>query len=342
MKPYKLNKHSRRHWPKLVLFVGVTALLLGALGFLGIKNLYERNLRAVDSSSHADMIFVVESGMSAPEIADGLEDQKIIRSARAFNQYVRSNELGEAFIAGTYRLKQSMDVPTIVDYLTEGKVAVDLFTILPAKNLEQIKAAFVKEGYADAEVQAALNPALYSGHPALVDKPASASLEGYLYPDSYQMLRGETRPETIIGQSLDEMAEALTPEVRAGMAAQGLSVYQGIILASIVEREVSNKNPNDRPQAAQVFLKRLRIGMPLQSNATDDYPPEYDTYSIAALPPGPISNVSASSLQAVANPAKTDHLYFVAGCDGVTRFSSTIDQHEALKSQHGISGVTCE
>lgn len=342
MKSYKINKHKSRHWPKLLLFFGIAMFLLAFAGFFGIKNLYQRNLQAVDSSAQDDVIFVIESGKSAPEIADNLEKQELIRSARAFNQYIRSRELGESFIAGTYRLQQSMSVQTIVEYLTEGKVAVDLFTILPARNLEQIKAAFIKEGYTEAEVTAAFNPSLYDGHPALVDKPTGASLEGFLYADSYQMLRGETKPETIIEQSLDEMAEALTPEIRAGIAAQGLSVYQGIVLASIVEREVSTKSAADRPQAAQVFLKRLRVGMPLQSNATDDYPAEYDTYSIPALPPGPISNVSASSLQAVANPSKTDYLYFVAGCDGITRYSNTVDQHENLKSQHGISGVTCD
>ena len=82
--------------------------------------------------------------------------------------------------------------------------------------------------------------------------------------------------------------------------------------------------------------------MMLQSNATDQHPDEYDTYNIAGLPPGPISNVSRSSLQAVAAPAGTDYLYFVAGCDGTTRFSETIDQHEALKSQFGIAEITCQ
>src|SRR5690606_37142837 len=116
------------------------------------------------------------------------------------------------------------------------------------------------------------NPAAYLGHPALEGKPLGASLEGYLYPESFQRT-GATTVQSIISQSLDEMAEALTPDIRAGIAAQGLSIHEGIILASIVGKEVSGKNPADRPQAAQVFLKRLKIGMRLQSNATDNYPP---------------------------------------------------------------------
>lgn len=341
MKPYKAGRTNGRRWPKIGLFLVVVILVIAVAGYFGVRNLYERNLEPVDAASTEDIIYTLETGTPPAVAARELEDKDIIRSARAFTQYVRSNELAEEFIAGTYRLKKSMSVPEIVSILTEGKVAKDLFTILPGRPLSRIKQSFISEGFAAAEVEQAFNPASYAGHPALVDKPAAASLEGYLYPDSYQLIKGETRAATIVGQALDEMAEALTPEIRAGMAAQGLSVYDGIKLASIVEGEVSVNNPDDRPRAAQVFISRLEIGMRLQSNATDlaatERGPEYDTYAIAGLPPEPVSNVTKSALAAVAAPSSTDFLYFVSGRDCVTRFSRSQGEHEALIQAHGVA-----
>jgi UPF0755 protein len=339
---YKLrNKHEKR-WPKVVLFTFVLLALSLVAGVFGIRTLYEQNLRAVDLTATQRIVFTVESGDNVAIIAEGLKGKQLIRSKQAFVQYVRTNNLAESFKAGTYSLQQSFDVPTIVGYLVEGKVDKNLFTIFPGQNLEQIKQAMIKiGGFNESDVATAFDPAIYQGHPALVDKPVGASLEGYLYPDSYERIK-ETMPETIIRQSLDEMAEALSPDVRAGIARQGLNVFEGITLASIIEREVGavdiNGQPNDnRQKAAQVFLKRLSIGMMLQSNATDDSPPNYDTYSIAGLPPGPISNVTTSSLQAVSAPANTDFLYFVSGKDCLTRFSGSESEHELLKQQHGVA-----
>jgi UPF0755 protein len=193
-------------------------------------------------------------------------------------------------------------------------------------------------------VDKALYPAQYADHPALADKPTNASLEGYLYPDSYQKT-ADTKPETIIRASLDEMQKHLTPELRAAMSKQGLTVHEGVVLASIVEQEVSKKA--DKPTVAQVFLLRLKKGMPLGSDVTAfygsikagqapsvSYDSPYNTRLHPGLPPGPISNVSQASLEAVANPAGSDYLYFVAGDDGNTYFSHTNEEHEALTKQY--------
>ena len=141
------------------------------------------------------------------------------------------------------------------------------------------------------------------------------------------------------------MKKRLTPDVRAAFTKKGFTVHQGVILASIVEQEVSNTT--DRPVVAQVFLKRLQDGMQLGSDVTAfygaiiagkapsvNYDSPYNTRIHDGMPPGPISNVSTSSLQAVATPANTDYVYFVAGDDGKTYFSHTLDEHEALTEQH--------
>ncbi|MFZ1323722.1 MAG: endolytic transglycosylase MltG [Candidatus Saccharimonadales bacterium] len=339
MRSYKLGLKDGRRWPGVLLFLAVLLGVGGVAAFLGVRSLYMRNLQAVDPGAAQEIIYVLERGSMPPQIAKELREKALIRSATAFEQYVRTNELGEEFKAGTYVLKQSMDVPAIVQILTEGRVAANLFTIIPGTRLKDIKEDLLKKDFSQAEIDTAFDPNKYAGHPALVDKPGGASLEGYLYPDSYEFLLGTTRVETIITQSLDEMARALTPEVRAGMAAQGLSVYQGIILASIVEGEVSSSE--DRAKVAQVFLKRLDTGMRLESNATDEISAElgdqYNTYRIDGLPPEPVSNTTVSSLRAVAGPAQTDFLYFVSGRDCITRFSSDIGTHETLIDQHGLS-----
>ena len=131
------------------------------------------------------------------------------------------------------------------------------------------------------------------------------------------------------------MHQHLTPDIREGFNKQGLTVHQGIIMASIVEKEVSNDT--DRAAAAQVFLKRYKEKIALQSNATDAYAEidhTYDSYKIGGLPPGPISNVTDSSMKAVAFPAQTDWLYFVSGDDGRTHFSKTLQEHEALTEKY--------
>src|SRR5690606_16511226 len=174
---------------------------------------------------------------------------------------------------------------------------------------------------------------------ALVDKPSKASLEGYLYPESFQKT-AETSAHSIIRASLDEMQKRLTPDLRAQIARQGLSVHEGIILASMIEKEVSNEA--DKKKVAGVFFNRREAGMRFESDPTafygailDDAEPSlgydspYNTYTRDGLPSGPISNVSASSLAAVAGPAKITALYFVAGDDGTTHFSDTLAEHEA-------------
>jgi UPF0755 protein len=210
--------------------------------------------------------------------------------------------------------------------------------------LDQIKTSFVRAGYSSQAVDAAFNSAQYAASPALADKPAGASLEGFLYPDSYQK-DANTDASTIVSESLKEMEQHLTPDIRAAFAAQGLSVYQGVTLASIVEQEVSKTS--DRTQAAQVFLTRLHTGMALGSDVTafygaringqapsTTYDSPYNTLLHKGLPPGPISNVSESSLEAVAHPASTDWLFFVSGDNGNTYFSRTVEEHEALTAQY--------
>jgi UPF0755 protein len=310
---------------------------------LGIWRFYHQNLQPVSSTGSTQNI-TVDSGATPAQIANMLHNQRLIRNAWTFEAYVRHEGVGADLQAGTYSLSPTQDVPSIVAQLTHGKVSTKLATILPGQRLDQIKQALLNDGFSETDVNAALDPSSYAGNAALVDKPAGNSLEGYLYPDSFQRTSG-TKPSAIIQESIAEMQSHLTPDIRAAFAKEGLSTYQGVILASVVEQEVSNQA--DRAQAAQVFLKRLSVGMPLGSDVTAmygsrlagqgtslSYDTPYNTLIHTGLPPTPISNVDDGALQAVAHPANTDWLFFVAGDDGTTHFSHTLQEHQALTQQY--------
>lgn len=333
----------RRRWPKILAIIFCALAILTVLAVVAVRQEYHENLKAA-SATQKSVLITIPSGASVKEIATLLKREGVIRSDWAFEWYVNSKDIREDLQAGTYAFKPSQTVPEIVAILTQGKIATDLITILPGQRIDQIRSAFIESGMAASAVDEALKPAKYSTHPALVDKPPQANLEGYLYPESFQKT-ATTKPEEIVRKSLDEMQKYLTPEIRKAIVKQGLSVHEGVILASIIEQEVSKAE--DKPKVAQVFLKRLRENIPLGSDPTAPYgaiiagqPPSltyespYNTHTHAGLPPAPISNVSASSLKAVASPASTDWLYFVSGDDGVTYFSKTLAEHEALTEQH--------
>lgn len=333
---------NRLNAPKFLVLVAIVALVVAVGGVVGLRVWYNSNLQPV-SSNTATSYFTVESGQSRNQIATNLQKANLIRSAKAFETYLRSNEI-TILQAGTYTLSPSMSVKTIVHKMSTGDVTQNLLTILPGKRLDQIKAAFEKSGYSQSEVDQAFNPASYTDEPMLKYLPASASLEGFLYPDSFQK-DANTPASAIVRESLDEMQQHLTPALINSFAAHGLSVYQGVTLASIVYQETGD--PTYEPTVAQVFLSRLQQGMMLQSNVTANYAADvagvprsvninspYNTYQVNGLPPGPISNVTNFALNATANPSNSNYLYFIAGDNGKLYFANTPEQHNANIKQY--------
>ena len=330
-------------WPRrLSIVIGIIVLVIvGAT--VTVRHIYDSKLQPV-SNDQTTQLVTVEQGASLEAIAHQLERDGLIRSAWAFKLYVSSKQVRSDLQAGTYAFAPSQTVAQIVAQLTHGKIATDSVTILPGQRIDQIKATLQNYGFSESQVAKALDPAQYAGNPALVDKPASASLEGYISPDTFQK-DANTTAQDIVSKSLTAMEEQLTPDIRSAFAKQGLSTYQGIILASMVEREASS--PSDRQQVAQVFLSRLRQNMTLGSDVTafygavlagqapsTKYDSPYNTLLYKGLPPTPISNVSSASIQAVAHPSNTDWLYFVAGDDGTVHFSRTLEEHQALTDQY--------
>lgn len=342
MKKYDIAER-RKKWSK-IWFVVLLIIVVGLAGSVyALRRTYDRHLAPV-SNSEKSVVVTIPRGATVQDIATQLHEQKLIRTKWAFEWYVRNNNVRDKLQAGTYSLRPSQSVREIIDIITQGKVNVSKVTIFPGKRIDQVRESLINDGFTPESVDAALEPSQYNDSPALSDKPKEASLEGYLYPETFQKT-ADTKPETIIRASLDEMHKQLTPAIRAGITKQGLTVHQGVILASIIEQEVSNLD--DRPKVAQVFYKRLRSDIPLESDTTANYgsilagkEPDLDfdsphnTYKHKGLPIGPISNVTKTALEAVIAPANTDFLYFVASDDdaqgrSTTYFSKTLEEHEA-------------
>ena len=261
----------------------------------------------------------------------------MIRSTLAFQEYVDAHNLRSHLEAGTYALSPNQGVITIVAILTNGRVSLKLVTILPGQTISQIRATLINSGFSPDTVDTALNAGNYSKTPVLSFKPSGYGLDGLIYPDSYQKDSGTT-PTQIVQEALDEMGGKLNPSLQASYAAEGLSVYQAIILASIIQKEVPDYSTQQ--EVAQVFFNRLKQGMPLPSNVTAIFASSIGNQAYTAdkqpgRPPSPIANVDIQALKAVANPIPSSHLYFVTGKDGITRFADTIDQHNANISQFG-------
>jgi len=319
---YAYGKKKRR-LPQRILLLLAGLIVLLIVGVLITRHIYYVDLEPV-SANPKTQIFTVEKGSSVKQIAADLQDNHLIRSAWAFQLYVHSHELTDKLQAGTYALSPNQDTPSIVTTMTKGRIATHLVTIYPGRRIDQVRADLINDGFSPAVVEQALDPAQYSNLPALAFKPAGVNtLEGLLI----------------------EMGRHLTPGVQAAFAAENLTTYQGLTLASMVEQEVDK--PTDRPQVAQVFLSRLKGGSALGSDVTArygaiaagrapslSYDSPYNTLLHTGLPPSPISTISAGSLTAAIHPAATHWLYFVTGDNGTTYFSTNLRDHQALSAKY--------
>jgi UPF0755 protein len=343
-KHYVHSEYTKRRLKYL--YIGVaTLIVILIVSAVVLRDVYNNNIKPVSSNTNVEVI-TIPPGSSLPQIASLLKKANVIKSDWAFEWYVRNDGYASQYIeAGTYSLRQSQDVASIVLELTNGVQTSKLVTILPGQRIDQIETSLIRDGFSKTSVVKALQLSNYiNTYSMLQYAPSTASLEGFLYPDSFAR-QASTPISDIINESLAEMQAKLTPDIVAGFAANGLNVYQGVTIASIVEQEVNKAS--DKPIVAQVFILRNKIGMQLGSDVTAyygsivagvapslSYNSPYNTLIYTGLPPGPISNVSESSLEAVAHPANTNYLYFVAGDDGTTYFSTTLAEHNAQTAMY--------
>jgi UPF0755 protein len=320
-------------WAKLATGFGVFLFV----SVVGALSWYNFSIGAVDSANSSHQRLKFQQGSTAQDIANILKDQGLIRSKTAFRIYTELTSTKRKLQAGTYLFSANQSVSQIVEQLVKGKTDAYNMTIPPGLTLGEIKKVFLKNGFGEEEVDAALSKQ-YT-HPLLASKPAEVNNEGYIYPETYQ-IDTSTTAEALVIRSFDQFQKELTANnLPAKLQARGFTLHQAVTLASMVQKEVSK--PADQPQVAQVFEKRLHDGIQLGSDVTYIYAAKllgveprvdldspYNTRKYPGYPPGAIANFNLSALKAVADPAPGDYVYFVAGDDGTTHFSHTFAEHE--------------
>jgi UPF0755 protein len=296
--------------------------------------------------------FVVALGDTPRVIADKLASWALILDEQLFVDYVRLNELDTQIEAGTYFLYQTQTIPQIALALTDSSSSQFPFRILEGWRLEEIAAAIDDHPYfafsgADFLVVVGANGVADPDFGAYAGLPAGASLEGFLFPDTYQ-LPAELTPLMLRDILTQTFRERVGTQLVADAAADGFSLYEIVTVASIVQREAIH--PDEHPLIASVYHNRLANGMKLDADPTVQYAigyrggrwwpsisaaeytsvvSAYNTYLNYELPPGPISSPGLSAIRAAAYPAESSYFYFRADCspDGYHTFSTTYEEH---------------
>ena len=293
--------------------------------------------------------FMIETGESAQSIAKRLEEQGIIRSSEAFLLYLIYSGKDTSIQAGDFQLIPGLDSLEIAQALQDATPEEVDFQILPGWRLEEIANALPTSGLVLTSKQFL----------RLANSPEKAwlpndlnyltSFEGYFFPKNYSFKR-DVVPEEFFATIANQFEENITLDMQNGFEAQGLTLEEAVILASIVQREAMI--PEEQPMIASVFINRLNTGMKLESDPTVQYALGYDdqeetwwknplylndlkhnspynTYIHEGLPPGPICSPGLTALQSVAYPESTPFYYFRAACDGsgLHTFSITFEEH---------------
>lgn len=325
---------------------------------------HQEELNATVSDDPTPVTFVVELGETATDVATRLQEEGLIVDSGVFRRFMIFHGLDVSLEAGIYSLQPNMTMHDIAQVLQEGGSNAVLITIPEGWRAEQIAWLLEQQGLVRSDdFMAQVESAEYD-YPWLAGRPRGGSLEGYLFPDTYE-LAPDVTPAAVTDLMLSTFDARVAPEIEGNLAGRTLfdlelasyrpmTVHDVITLASIVEREAVLSE--ERPIIASVYLNRLdpayveETALRLSSDPTIQYAKGYDpetqswwnpmlpgegqtlespynTFKVQGLPPGPISNPGLASVMAVLDPADTDYLYFHAIGDGSHAFASTLEEH---------------
>ena len=366
---------------KKIIIALVILLSIAGLGVFGAYTWYEKQLAAPKnitckfnspaaaatsegSEENPDchyQKFEIKTNQTISDIAENLKKAGLIRSDFAFKTYLKLSNKSAKIKAGTYSLRANLSAKEIVEQMKKGVASSEVFnlTVLPGETLKEIKQKLVKLGYLSEQIDTALlkkydSPVLkglYDSEGKLTNpaQPANVALEGYLYGETYQFYKGETVEhifETMINQ-LNSVVVANNIEEK--FQKRGFSLREGLILASIIQKEAHSE---DMPGVSMVFQNRLKVGMTLGSDVTATYAADlvnpnrdrndpnnnlrvletdnlYNTRKHTGLTPGPICSPGITAILAVAEPDenKRSMRYFLTGDDGKMYYSVTDTEH---------------
>ena len=332
---------------KLLPFI-LSAVLVVFVAAYWVLNYTGNNADLADGRT---CVITVENGMTAADIANMLHKEKLIKRPESFRLEARFMGLEGKLQAGKYEIEAGKSNSEIIDILARGQVKTVSFTVPEGYTVNKIAAKLAAEGLGDAEKfkEAARNYTPYkymeTNNPDVIYKA-----EGFIYPSTYLFTDGMTEKD-MLAVMVKEFNTQINHE-KIGDAAEeaDMQLRDIVTIASMVELEAVFKE--EQPRIAGVFLRRLQIYMPIQSDTTIQYilgaqkeeitfadteiQNPYNTYVNAGLPPGPIGSPSLDAIKAVLNPEQTDYLYFVADKDGHHRFTRTYEEHlQEIENIHG-------
>lgn len=332
-----MNERKRKNgFGRVVLAI----LILVAVGFFLVKS-YINFLQTPVDGSGKQIAFVVNSGETVSDVARNLEEKKIIRSAFFFKMTAKN--LGLTGInAGDFVISPAMNNAEIIDVFKGGSTDIKVTLI---------------EGWRNEEIARKLNSELKIDQKEFLEK--AKEYEGYLFPDTY-FFHPDATVDTIIQTLRANFDRKYTQELQKKIISKGLTPEQGVILASIVERE--GRSREVRTQVASILLNRFEIGMKLDADATVQFAKDsqklkngtlekfwqpilisdytgvispYNTYLNNGLPPAPIANPSLMSLEAVANSdPNTPYIYYFHDSQGNSYYAKTLEEHNANVAAH--------
>ena len=372
---------KKKSFMKKIIIALVILLSIAGLGVFGAYTWYEKQLAAPKnfsckfnspaaaatsegSEENPDchyQKFEIKTNQTISDIAENLKKAGLIRSDFAFKTYLKLSSKSAKIKAGTYSLRANLSAKEIVEQMEKGVASSEVFnlTVLPGETLKEIKQKLIKLGYLSEQIDTALlkkydSPVLkglYDNEGKLTNpaQPAIVALEGYLYGETYQFYKGETVEhifETMINQ-LNRVVVANNIEEK--FQKRGFSLREGLILASIIQKEAHSE---DMPGVSMVFQNRLKVGMTLGSDVTATYAADlvnpnrdrndpnnnlrvletdnlYNTRKHTGLTPGPICSPGITAILAVAEPDenKRSMRYFLTGDDGKMYYSVTDTEH---------------
>lgn len=330
---------SKKKWIIVTIILAIVVVIVACV--VGVFMWYQNQLQPVDANNTKEQVVVVEQGEATVAVAKTLYDNELIHSERIFMLYARLHDFTAQ--AGAYMIAPSKDLPAIAKKLSTGDTDSYDLNISPGLSVGDIKEALVESGFDARAVEKAFE-AEYDID-ILASRPQGASLEGFVMGFAQKFSVNSTPKDIVRAGILGLERYVKENNLEKAYEEHGLTVYEGIILASIIQKEVAQ--PDDMAHVSQVFHSRLKQDMPLGSDPTfiygaklmgvqpaTDLDSPYNTRIHKGLPPTPIASPSSDALYAVAHPSDTDDLFFVAGDDGKTRFSKTNAEHERLTRKY--------
>lgn len=331
---------------KLILvLLFVTLLSLGGIFYLRFKVYY------AGGNNKAGQIFNISKGEGSEYIALNLEKNKIISGKWYFLYYLKKNNLLNKILPGEYSLSGKMTIPEIAVLITQKKEDIVKITFPEGWDSKKMAERISENGLNGKEflVLVGKSENFKNKYDFLSDSKIK-NLEGFLFPDTYFFKRDAT-PKMIIQKMLDNFDAKFSENLRAELKNKDVSIFDAIIMASILEKEV--KSDEDRAIVSGIFWNRIKIGQALQSCATLAFVlgenkkqysavdiqtnSPYNTYQNKGLPPGPISNPGLSTIKAAIYPVDSNYNYFLSDPEtGNTVFSKTFEEHNANKLKYGL------